>query len=280
MFERFVEPSRRVTLRGGGGAGPAVVVAMERLDRMFMEAAARAAAASTRAPAGGDAEGEDEAEADLSAADHILRACAKGDVFAALALPAPACDDAGRPVWDVTDKEMSKAFRKRSLAVHPDKNPAPEAKRAFDKLNDAIRVLRDPVTRGEALRKFAEEAFKKRCRLHPELTAAAKRKQAKRDASEYGDEIVRQQREHRERQLAARERAHQSLRKRKARDASSSESGESEDSESDSEPPPAKASARGDDSDASDDAGLAAPVLGVKRGGRGGRGRGRGPRFI
>ena len=175
---------------------------MERLDRMFMEAAARAAAASTRAPAGGDAEGEDEAEADLSAADHILRACAKGDVFAALALPAPACDDAGRPVWDVTDKEMSKAFRKRSLAVHPDKNPAPEAKRAFDKLNDAIRVLRDPVTRGEALRKFAEEAFKKRCRLHPELTAAAKREQAKRDASEYGDEIVRQQREHRERQLA------------------------------------------------------------------------------
>ena len=253
---------------------------MERLDRMFMEAAARAAAASTRAPAGGDAEGEDEAEADLSAADHILRACATGDVFAALALPAPACDDAGRPVWDVTDKEMSKAFRKRSLAVHPDKNPAPEAKRAFDKLNDAIRVLRDPVTRGEALRKFAEEAFKKRCRLHPELTAAAKREQAKRDASEYGDEIVRQQREHRERQLAARERAHQSLRKRKARDASSSESGESEDSESDSEPPPAKASARGDDSDASDDAGLAAPVLGVKRGGRGGRGRGRGPRFI
>ena len=62
---------------------------MERLDRMFMEAAARAAAASTRAPAGGDAEGEDEAEADLSAADHILRACAKGDVFAALALPRP-----------------------------------------------------------------------------------------------------------------------------------------------------------------------------------------------
>lgn len=38
---------------------------------------------------------------------------------------------------------LSRAFRQRSLRVHPDKNPAPEARLAFDALNAAQRHLLD-----------------------------------------------------------------------------------------------------------------------------------------
>lgn len=82
-----------------------------------------------------------------TAADQILKDHEAGDYFSCLSLPKPDCDDAGKPVWDVTDGQISKAFRKRSLAVHPDKNPSPEAKDAFEKLSDANRALRDPIRR-------------------------------------------------------------------------------------------------------------------------------------
>ena len=77
----------------------------------------------------------------------ICEACASGDPFTALSLPKPECDDAGRPVWDVTEGQISKAFRKRSLAVHPDKNPSAEAKVAFDKLNEWHRALKPTACR-------------------------------------------------------------------------------------------------------------------------------------
>ena len=175
---------------------------MERLDRMFAEAAARAAPASTRpAAAMGEGDGED-ATRERTVAAEILEACASGDPFTALSLPKPEFDDAGRPVWDVTEGQISKAFRKRSLAVHPDKNPSAEAKVAFDKLNEWHRALKDPVKRGEALRKHADDAFRERCRLQPELVARMKRDQERRDASDYGAEILRQQRERAERAAA------------------------------------------------------------------------------
>ena len=52
-------------------------------------------------------------------------------------------------MWDVSESAISKAYRRASLAVHPDKNPLPEAKAAFDKLNDAVRALRDALAREE-----------------------------------------------------------------------------------------------------------------------------------
>ena len=84
-----------------------------------------------------------------AAAQQILKAHAAGDFFACLSLPRPDCDDAGAPVWAVTEGAIAKAFRKASLAVHPDKNPdrVAEAKEAFDKLSDANRALKDPVRR-------------------------------------------------------------------------------------------------------------------------------------
>jgi hypothetical protein len=64
-----------------------------------------------------------------------------------LQLPAPDADELGRPVWEVTDSEISKAYRRLSVLVHPDKNPGPEARQAFEYLNQAYRELRDPEKR-------------------------------------------------------------------------------------------------------------------------------------
>ena len=212
-------------------------------------------------------------------------------------------------MWDVTEGQISKAFRKRFLAVHPDKNPSAEAKAAFDKLNEWHRALKDPVKRGEALRKHADDTFRERCRLQPELVARMKRDQERRDVSDYGAEILRQQRERAERAAAIRDKA-RLFRKRHREDEeedllSSSSSSSSDDNDDEAAPAPAKAAdeetakrpkfgggasrggrggrggrgarsaAVGSDSD-SDSAGLARPLAS----GRGGRGGGRKPRFI
>jgi len=179
---------------------------MERLERMFNEAAARAAPASARRPLPGERDSDDD-KPDPTAAERIVRAHADGDFFTALGLPLPDCDDAGKPVWDVPDGVVSKAFRKASLRVHPDKNPSEEAKIAFDKLSDANRALRDPARRGEALRKFATRAFNEKCRLDPGLMLRAKKAQERRDAEGYHEEIQRQQEAHRERIAAMKAKA-------------------------------------------------------------------------
>ena len=82
-----------------------------------------------------------------------------------LSLPGVTLDDVGRPSWAVTDAELSRAFRRSSLRVHPDKNPAPDAREAFDALKDAAKILKDPSLRGEALREAGERELQ---RLHKE----------------------------------------------------------------------------------------------------------------
>jgi hypothetical protein len=288
--------------------------AMERLDRMFMEAAARAAAAETAGPSraapSAEAKEGDPPGGSGTVASQILKHIAGGDIFSALVLPKPECDDAGRPVWDVSDSEISKAFRKRSLAVHPDKNPSAEAKEAFDTLNDAVRVLRDPIKKGEALRRFASEAFQEKCRADPAVTERARKAQERADAVDFSEDILRQQREHRARVEAKRKKAAQFRERHMGPVSSSSSEDEEEDGGKDAEDKKKKSwgkhrrvsetaaacegtrkstlggNKRGrggvtvDESDSDfDDTGLAAPVLG-HRGGRG-RGRGRGgPRFL
>lgn len=64
-------------------------------------------------------------------------------------LPQVEADDLGQPVWSVTDAEVSRAYRKISVLVHPDKNPGADAQLAFEALNQAHRKLRD---RGEMVR--------------------------------------------------------------------------------------------------------------------------------
>ena len=273
--------------------------AMERLDRMFMEAAAARASEeagpSRTAPVVREAAEGDPVGGGGTVASQILKHIDGGDIFSALVLPRPECDDAGRPVWDVTDAEISKAFRKRSLAVHPDKNPSAEAKQAFDKLNDAVRSLRDPTRKGEALRRFADRAFKEKCRADPTFTERAKKAQERADALDFSSDILRQQREHRARVEAKRQKAMAFRRRERSPDEESdaSDASDEKDAASAREPtkPTAKSAMSGSkrgrgrgrvgrpDSDSdSDDAGLARPVLG-NRGGRG-RGRGKGPRII
>ena len=53
-------------------------------------------------------------------------------------------DALGQPTWAVTPAEVSRAYRKLSILVHPDKNPGEEARAAFEALNEAHRALKDP----------------------------------------------------------------------------------------------------------------------------------------
>ena len=64
-------------------------------------------------------------------------------------LPQVEADELGQPVWSVTSVEVSRAYRKMSVLVHPDKNPGADAQQAFEALNQAHRKLRD---RGELVR--------------------------------------------------------------------------------------------------------------------------------
>jgi len=61
--------------------------------------------------------------------------------------------------------ELSRAYRRASLSVHPDKNPSPDARRAFDALSEAQKTLQDAGKRGEYVRGQGE-------RLLRELTSA------------------------------------------------------------------------------------------------------------
>ena len=59
-------------------------------------------------------------------------------------LPLPEADELGRPSWSVTSADISKAYRRLSVLVHPDKNPGEDARKAFEALNETYRKLRDP----------------------------------------------------------------------------------------------------------------------------------------
>ena len=46
-----------------------------------------------------------------------------------------------------TDVDLKKAFKRKAIKVHPDKNPAPNATEAFKKVNAAMACLSDPNKR-------------------------------------------------------------------------------------------------------------------------------------
>ena len=60
---------------------------------------------------------------DATISEQILTAYKNQNYFKALAVAEPTSDEIGDPVWTVTAADLSKAFRKRSLLTHPDKNP-------------------------------------------------------------------------------------------------------------------------------------------------------------
>ena len=89
----------------------------------------------------------------------VLERHRAGDPFGVLGLERPGRDALGRPRWGAGDADVSRAFRRRSVRVHPDKFPGSAlAAEAFDALNVAQTLLLDTVGRAEAVRKAVEEA--------------------------------------------------------------------------------------------------------------------------
>lgn len=74
----------------------------------------------------------------------------------------PEADEIGRPSWNVTSADISKAYRRLSVLVHPDKNPGEDARKAFEALNDTYRKLRDPSQLDDILKGAAVAAIQRR----------------------------------------------------------------------------------------------------------------------
>lgn len=84
-------------------------------------------------------------EAFRLASSRILAAHAADDPFAVLGLPPPTVDALGRPCWECGSSEISRAYRRASLAVHPDRHGgSKEARGAFEAVEAARRRLEDP----------------------------------------------------------------------------------------------------------------------------------------
>ena len=79
-----------------------------------------------------------------------------------LDLPYPDVDALGRPVWNVSPGDISRAYRKLSILVHPDKHPGEDARRAFEALSQAQRRLKDPGELEQILRDGLEAAVERR----------------------------------------------------------------------------------------------------------------------
>ena len=48
---------------------------------------------------------------------------------------------------DAAENELKKAYKKRAIKLHPDKNPAPQAKEAFQRVGQAMATLEDKEKR-------------------------------------------------------------------------------------------------------------------------------------
>jgi len=128
--------------------------------------------------------------------EQILEAYKNQNYFKALAVSEPTADDIGDPIWPVTVAELSKAFRKRSLLTHPDKNPGDKkARDAFDVLSECHQKLKNEETKREALNAFAKKAFERMCTDDPELRARATKMRERKEAGDFQTEIKRQREE-------------------------------------------------------------------------------------
>mmetsp|Transcript_14202 Transcript_14202/g.42894 ORF Transcript_14202/g.42894 Transcript_14202/m.42894 type:complete len:285 (+) Transcript_14202:496-1350(+) len=155
-------------------------------DRLFNEAQAKeraveeaylAAQPKVRTAADDEEDLRHEA-APMTAADAIKRtllAWKDKDYFRLLQLKRPEADALGRPTWAGTPADISRAYRRLSVLVHPDKFSGDEAKQkdareAFEALNEAHRMMRDPGLYEQILAKEADAARQRRQQREAEAT--------------------------------------------------------------------------------------------------------------
>jgi DnaJ-class molecular chaperone len=91
--------------------------------------------------------------------------------------------------WALTRRELSRAYRKASLGVHPDKNPAPEARRAFDALKEAHKLLQDGASRREYEQQEGEKLLQKVAAERPEELVRMKRAREAQEAAAFADDV-------------------------------------------------------------------------------------------
>ncbi|KAL3138763.1 hypothetical protein ABBQ32_005608 [Trebouxia sp. C0010 RCD-2024] len=145
-----------------------------------------------------------------------------GTYFRLMELPQPEADELGRPILSVTSTDISRAYRRISVLVHPDKNPGEDARKAFEALNEAHRKLKDPGQMEEILKVAAEAAIQRREAAEASATpderiaiqhakAARAKELRKKETANFQAEIMRQQQQKKEatkrkRMLASRSR--------------------------------------------------------------------------
>ena len=79
-----------------------------------------------------------DARMSASAADaEIRRILRAANHFDMLKLRRPHADLMDQPVWELTNDDVHRSFRKLSLSCHPDKSSHPDAPRAFEALKKA-----------------------------------------------------------------------------------------------------------------------------------------------
>ncbi|KAL6766329.1 hypothetical protein ACKKBG_A35590 [Auxenochlorella protothecoides x Auxenochlorella symbiontica] len=156
--------------------------------------------------------------------ERILLHYAERDYFRLLELPAPEADVLGNVTWQGTALEVSKAYRRLSVLVHPDKNPGEDARKAFEALNEAHRVLKDADKRDTLLKEHLDAALGRRWGREARATleervalnaaqaqeAAALRKQ---EGEDFRANILEQLKQKQERMALKRQRASQSRRR-------------------------------------------------------------------
>eukprot|EP00798_Chlamydomonas_sp_ICE-L_P020689 gene20689-27486_t len=130
-------------------------------DRLFSQAVAGESAAMER-QAAREAPPSDEPEKVADAISKILDHWKNKEYFMLMQLDEPTADELGRPSWPCTSGDVSKAYRKLSVLVHPDKNPGEDARKAFEALNETHRILKDPGRLEEVMRDAAAKAVRER----------------------------------------------------------------------------------------------------------------------
>ena len=75
------------------------------------------------------------------------------------------------------------------MGVHPDKNPAPEARRAFDALKEAHKLLQDGASRREYEQQEGDKLLQKLAAERPEELGRMKRAREAQEAAAFADDV-------------------------------------------------------------------------------------------